>query len=136
MNTIGKKNMIFGFAYIIITVCLGIFLGNKLGTTDPNWANSTAHHLLKAAHAHGNLEGVLNIIIGLILCRYGSKTLMLTKVASILAIAAAVFHSGMLLLGGLGLLFAMKLGIFGGVSMLATMILMIVILYKGVTEEQ
>jgi len=135
MNTIGKKNMIFGFAYIIITVGLGMFLANKLGSNDPDWANSMAHHLLKTAHVHGNLESVLNIIIGFLLCRYGSKTLMLTKVASITAIIAAVFHSGMLFLGGAGVLVALKLAPVGAFSMLITVILMVVILLKGVTEE-
>lgn len=135
MNIIGKKNMIFGFAYMIITVALGLFLANKLGANDPEWLNSPARHLLKTAHVHGNLEAVLNIIIGFLLCRYGSSTLSLTKAASITAILAAVFHSGMLFLGGAGVSAAMSLAPIGALSMLITLVLMVVILYKGVTEE-
>ncbi len=135
MNVIGKKNMVFGFAYMITTVGLGLFLASKMQANDPNWAESQMHHLLKTAHVHGNLESVLNIIIGFLLCRYGSSTLSLTKVASLLGIVAAVFHSGMLYLGGLGLSAAMNLAPVGALSMLVTLALMAYILFRGVKEE-
>ena len=135
MNTIGKKNMIFGFVYLVITVALGMFLANKLGSNNAEWINSGVRKVLKAAHAHGNLESVLNIIIGFLLCKYGSETRMLTRVASVLAIVGATFHSGMLFLSGLGVKAAYMLAPVGAISLLVAAILMVVILYKGVKEE-
>lgn len=134
MKAIGKKNMVFGFCYMIITIGLGMFLANKLGSGDSEWIQSSTRMYLKTAHVHGNLESVLNILIGFILCRYGSGVATLARVASILAIVGAVFHSGMLFLGGLGVDFAMKLAPVGAISLLVTIVLMAVVSFKGVND--
>jgi uncharacterized membrane protein YgdD (TMEM256/DUF423 family) len=120
---IGKKNMVFGFFYFLTTLGLGMYLANKLGANDPQWTDSQIRATLRAAHAHGNLESLLNIVIGYLLCRLSLDT-WLAKTASILLIIGAVFHSGMLYLGGLGVTAAFNLTPVGAISLVATMLLM------------
>jgi len=122
-NEIGKKNMVFGFAYFITTLLLGLYLANKGQSQDPAWEDSPAHHLLGTAHAHGNLESVLNIIIGYILCHLEVPP-RLASIVSILLLVGAIFHSGMLYLTGLGLEAAVNLAPIGALSLIATMALM------------
>lgn len=127
--------MVFGFAYMVIIVGLGMFLASQLQARDPNWANSPMRHMFKAAHAHGNLEGLINIVVGFLICRYGSVNLNLSKAASALAIVAAIFHSGVLFLGGLGIAAATSLAPVGAIAMVLTAAIMAYILWIGVTEE-
>ena len=122
-NEIGKKNMVFGFAYFITTLLLGLYLANKGQSQDPAWEDSPAHHLLGTAHAHGNLESLLNIVIGYILCQLEISA-GLAKIVSILLLVGAIFHSGMLYLTGLGLEAAVNLAPIGALSLVATMALM------------
>lgn len=122
-NEIGKKNMVFGFAYFITTLLLGLYLANKGQSQDPAWEDSPAHHLLGTAHAHGNLESVLNIVIGYILCHLEVPA-GLAKIVSILLLVGAIFHSGMLYLTGLGLEAAVNLAPIGALSLITTMALM------------
>ena len=49
-------------------------------------------------HAHGNLESVLNIAVGLVLCFVSCKRAWMKQVISWLLIAGTVLHSGMLYL--------------------------------------
>ena len=135
MNTIGKKNMLFGFIYMIVTVGLGMLLANKLGGSDPQWFDSMTRKLLKTAHVHGNLEAVLNVIIGFVICRYGSPTRAISRAASVLAINGAIFHSGMLFMGGLGVPVMTKVAPLGAISMLLAVVLMVVVVLKGVDEK-
>ncbi|OIO54022.1 MAG: hypothetical protein COX57_13445 [Alphaproteobacteria bacterium CG_4_10_14_0_2_um_filter_63_37] len=136
MTTLGKKNMIFGLAYFLTTLALGMFLASKMGSGGPEWANSMQRAVLKAAHAHGNLEAVLNIVLGFLLCRFGAPSVRLAQVASVLLIVGALGHSGMLYLGGLGLSTAFNLTPIGGISLIAAIALMIPILIKGVQPEE
>lgn len=122
-NEIGKKNMVFGFAYFITTLLLGLYLANKGQSQDPAWEDSPAHHLLGTTHAHGNLESLLNIVIGFILCHLEVPA-GLAKIVSILLLVGAIFHSGMLYLTGLGLGAAINLAPVGALSLIATMALM------------
>lgn len=131
MKNTGKKNILFGFIYLITTVALGLFLAKKLGSQDPQWFDSMTRALLKTAHVHGNLESVLNIVIGLVLYHYGNSQRTLARAASVLAITGAVFHSGMLYLGGLGIQFAMKLTPVGAISLLAAIAVMAVVVFKS-----
>ena len=130
MNDIGKKNILFGLVYFLATLGLGIFLGNKLGAGQ-EWMQSKAHHLLKAAHTHGNAEALINILLGLVIAFYGSETIKLTKAVSILLIVGAVFHSGTLYLGGMGLSIAMKFTPIGGISLVLAMLLSIPMVLAG-----
>ncbi|RME81175.1 MAG: hypothetical protein D6771_08615 [Zetaproteobacteria bacterium] len=123
---IGKKNMAFGFFYFLTTLGLGMYLASKFSLPPEEmakWMRSPQHGILKAAHAHGNLESVLNIVIGYLLCRLDLEA-WIAKAASWLLIIGAIFHSGMLYLAGLGVGFAGKLTPIGALSIVATMLLM------------
>lgn len=133
-NEIGKKNMVFGFAYFITTLLLGLYLANKGQSQDPAWEDSPAHHLLGTAHAHGNLESLLNIVIGYILCHLEVSS-GLASIASILLLVGAIFHSGMLYLTGLGLGAAINLAPVGALSLIATMALMAYLAAIGIKKS-
>lgn len=94
----GRKNIVFGFCYLVIILILGMFLAFKL--KDTAWAKEPfgfPRVVMRAAHAHGNLESVLNILVGLLVDRISVGD-GLKKTISILMIIGAVMHSGMLLL--------------------------------------
>ena len=119
----GRKNIIFGFCYIIFTLLLGMFLAFKL--KDHAWAKEGfgfPRVVMRAAHAHGNLESVLNIIVGLLIDRLSISD-SLKKSVSILIIVGAIMHSGMLYLTPffppIG-----NLAIIGALAILLTMVLM------------
>ncbi len=123
---IGRKNMAFGFFYFLTTLGLGMFLASKFSLPPAElaqWMRSPQHGVLKAAHAHGNLESVLNILIGYLLCRLALDE-WIARAASWLLIIGALFHSGMLYLAGFGVGFALKLTPIGALSIVATMLLM------------
>jgi len=135
-NVIGKKNILFGLVYFLATLGLGIFLVNKGQAADPDWAQSTAKHLLGTAHSHGNLEALLNIIFGYLICRLADPSAILTKVASILLIVGAVFHSGTIYLAGAGLDFALTFTLVGAISMVLGVAMMIPIVVQGIGESE
>ena len=123
---IGKKNMAFGFFYFLTTLGLGMFLASKFSLPPAElgkWLQSPQHGILKAAHAHGNLESVLNIVIGYLLCRLALEE-WIAKTVSWLLIIGALFHSGMLYLAGLGVGVAGKLTPIGAISLVLVMLLM------------
>ena len=136
MITIGKTNIILGLGYFLTTLGLGLFLGMQLQNGGAEWSGSVQHHLLKAAHAHGNLESVLNILLGYLICQFGSKTLMLSKIASALLAIGMLFHSGMLYLAGVGVSFATNLMPIGAFSLIIGIALMIPIISKGLIAEE
>jgi uncharacterized membrane protein YgdD (TMEM256/DUF423 family) len=135
-NVIGKKNILFGLVYFLTTLGLGIFLANKGQAGEPEWAQSTAKHLLATAHSHGNLESLLNIVLGYLICRIADPALTLAKVASALLIVGALFHSGTLYLAGAGLDFAMNFTPIGALSMVAGVATMIPIVARGMSEGE
>lgn len=94
----GRKNIVFGFCYLVIMLVLGMFLAFKL--KDTAWAKEPfafPRVVMRAAHVHGNLESVLNILVGLLVDRISVGD-GLKKTISILMIIGAIMHSGMLLL--------------------------------------
>lgn len=117
-NEIGKKNMVFGFSYFITTLLLGLYLARKGMTGGKEWHESEQHEMLVTAHVHGNLESVLNILIGYIICQLEVPS-GLASIVSILLLIAAIFHSGMLYLTGLGIGPAMYIAPVGAVSLIA-----------------
>ncbi len=133
-NTIGKKNILFGLVYFLTTLGLGMFLANKGQAADPEWAQSTAKHLLATAHSHGNLEALLNIMFGYLICRLGDPSATLTKAASVLLIVGAAFHSGTIYLAGAGLGFALTFTPVGAISMVIGVAMMIPIVAQGIGE--
>lgn len=123
---IGKKNMVFGFFYLVLTMGLGMYLAYKLGS-GPEWLSSSQKKALHMAHVHGNVEATLNVIIGYILANFRYRLSLnewFAKTVSVILIIGAVFHSGMLYLGGLGLSFAFNLAPIGAIALIISMLLM------------
>jgi uncharacterized membrane protein YgdD (TMEM256/DUF423 family) len=118
----GKKNMVFGFFYFLLTLGLGMYLSRKLGS-GPEWAASQQRAVLRAAHAHGNLESLLNVVVGYLLCRLAVDA-WIAKTVSVILIIGALLHSGILYLGGFGFSAGFKLTPIGAVLVLVSMLLM------------
>lgn len=129
-NQIGKKNMIFGFAYFITTLILGLYLASTAEEAMPGVEKNPLLELLSHAHSHGNLESVLNILVGYILCQLEASSWLLNA-ASILLLIGAIFHSGMLYISGLGVGFALNLAPIGAISLVITMALMVYVIAVG-----
>ncbi len=86
-------------------------------------AEKTLGFVSSAAHAHGNLEGLLNIVAGLVILSLAIpgnyKTLL-----SVLFIMGAVLHSGMLYLAAVfGQYWATELTIVGAIAIVAALLL-------------
>ena len=173
---IGKKNIVFGFFYLVLTAALGPYmvvtlLGDvdkaeavkqeKLGALQQSAENQfemnltpmnadeiakqTANGLLALSarlnsyapiqgikggpHAHGNLEAMLNIVVGLVL-GFLTVSVIFKQVISWLFILGTLLHSGLLYLAvALGLPWAAAilgspLGIVGPALILLGLLLM------------
>jgi len=141
---IGKKNLVFGFFYLVLTASLGPymivkvlpaqgqaeadkqavmgklqqavgndFLNDNLETMSADQiAKSNSKAILslssrvnadlpidqvRNAHAHGNLESILNILVGFLLC-FVAISPRFKQVISWIFILGALSHSGLLLL--------------------------------------
>jgi len=141
---IGKKNVVFGFFYLVITASLGPFMvvnmvpdidiaiDSKKGVVgdiqqleadefekdlEPLTAEQIAKtntsgilslnrvynaeapkNMMKAGpHAHGNLEALLNIVVGIALC-FIAVSVKFKQVISWLFILGTLLHSGLLYL--------------------------------------
>lgn len=132
-NQIGKKNMVFGFAYFITTLILGLYLASEAEEAMPGMEENPLLELLEHAHSHGNLESVLNILVGYILCQLEASSWLLNA-ASILLLIGAIFHSGMLYISGLGVGFALNLAPIGAISLVITMALMVYVIAVGLKK--
>ena len=141
---IGKKNIVFGFLYLVFTAALGIVMVNMyddygsaalekqsavgrlqqlkqsefeedleplnarqiaIANTDGILAmNKLANtefaiDMVKGGpHAHGNLESLLNIVVGIVLC-FLAINAHLKQLISWIFILGTILHSGMLYLG-------------------------------------
>ena len=131
MNTIGRKNVLFGLVYFLATLGLGMFLAYKSDGAPPEWFSSTTKALLGTAHSHGNLESVLNIVFGYLICRIGSPSEALARTTSILLIIGAIFHSGTIYLAGAGITAALNFTLVGAICLVVSVILMIPIAARG-----
>ena len=156
---IGKKNIVFGFLYLVLTASLGPYMivtmfpdvgvaqvekqtavgrlqalkgsnyeeelepltdgqiarANTDGILSLNKLNNAEQPIdsLKAGpHAHGNLEALLNIVAGIVLCFIAVAPLF-KQIISWVFIAGAVLHSGMLYLRYFGIEWADSLLFFG-----------------------
>lgn len=144
---IGKKNIAFGFLYLVATAALGPYMvANTVADIDKAYvdkqtpvqrlqdlktnnfeeeleplkadaiakANTSGilainniinlqnpQGFMRSVHAHGNLEAVLNIAAGLVLC-FIAVARVFKQIISWLFIAGAVLHSGMLYLAAFG----------------------------------
>lgn len=98
-------------------------------------AEKTLGFVASAAHAHGNLEGLLNIVAGLVILALAIpanyKTLL-----SLLFILGAVFHSGMLYLAAVfGLSWAGNFTLVGAIALVAGLLLTGVACIFGIKTE-
>ncbi len=152
---IGKKNIVFGFIYLVFTAALGPYMINymfpdikvaqqskqetvgrlqqlaendfeedldALPTDEIVRANTEGILALNqqanarapldsmkgGPHAHGNLEAVLNIVTGLVLC-FLAAPVLIKQAISWIFIAGTLLHSGMLYLRAFDIAWAGKL---------------------------
>ena len=167
---IGKKNVVFGFLYLVLTAALGpmmiinyfpaqaeaeaakqVQLGKLQETVGNDFLNEnletmTAEQIAKTnsrallglssrlntdapiagarnAHAHGNLEALLNIAVGFLLCFVAIST-MFKQIISWMFIAGTILHSGLLYLA-MGLELQWALGLMAGPVAMAGPILVL-----------
>lgn len=149
---VGKKNIVFGFLYLVLTAALGPYMvisqlpdvqqaaqvkqkdvgrlqalasndfeedlepltadqlarANTMGILALNRqgnAQAPVDQIKGGPHAHGNLEAMLNIAAGLVLC-FIALPVLWKQVISWLFIAGALFHSGSLYLLNFGMVWA------------------------------
>jgi hypothetical protein len=139
----GRVNIVFGFFWLTITAILGPLVlipakGENIAklkaaeeavkTTDAGALAAIAEYLSDAnrlgfisgaAHAHGNLEALLNIVAGVVLLTIAVRGAVATVLGA-LFIAGAFFHSGMLYLAFVfGVAWAGNLSIIGVASLIA-----------------
>ena len=90
----------------------------------------------KAAHVHGNLEALLNIAVGLVLLSLAIPANFKTLL-SIIFLAGAVFHSGMLYLGGVfGMYWAYNFAVIGVIAILVGLVMMGVASFMGIKQSK
>ncbi|PWW83222.1 hypothetical protein CR164_01280 [Prosthecochloris marina] len=134
MNIAGKKNIVVGTAYFVLTLGLGMFLVNMLMGQDPLWMDSPVREMLAAAHSHGGLEALINVLFGYLIYRFGARMPLVSKIASWLLLGG-LLHSGSAYLAGIGLTAAEAVAPFGAVSLITGVVLMLPVLVKGVDSE-
>ena len=119
---VGKKNMVFGFVYFLASLLLGMYMAFLLDGADSHVLTSEARKAFRGAHAHANMESLLNIFFGYLLCRLAIEA-WVAKTVSVLLIVGAVLHSGMLILASFGLP-ALTLAPLGSLTLVVMMVLM------------
>jgi len=145
---VGKKNIVFGFLFLVLTAALGPYMVKTVLPTaaeaqnarvtatgklaevvqsnydDPETltkiepdklaqlnsaailginqqinARTPVDSIKGGPHAHGNLEALLNIVVGVVLCFVSCKRAWMKQVISWIFILGTVLHGGMLILG-------------------------------------
>lgn len=91
----GKKNMVFGFVYLLGATVLSLYFGDK--------ATASSGALLSSAFLQANLDAALNLGGGYLISRLPFVD-WLSRTISVLLMVGALLHSGMLYVSGLGLL--------------------------------
>ena len=146
---IGKKNIVFGFLYLVLTAALGPYMvttqlpevgaataekqqavgrlqqlktdnyeenlepvetrdlakantDGVLGMNKVDNAGATLNEIKAGPHAHGNLEALLNIVVGIALIFIAVAPLF-KQIISWLFIVGALLHSGALYLNAFGI---------------------------------
>lgn len=91
----GKRNMVFGFVYLLAATVLSLYFGDRANT-------ASAGAILSSAFLHANVDAFLNIAGGYVICRMPFVD-WVSRTVSALMIAGALLHSGMLYVSGFGL---------------------------------
>lgn len=160
----GKINIVFGFIYFALTAVLGPTVlvphfystqqtlqtakqsvekakqevQNPAATAEAltsifNYLNSEKH-FGKGAHTHGNLESLLNIVVGLLLMSLAIPS-NFKALLSVIFLVGAVFHSGMLYLGGIfHMYWAFNLTVIGAIAILTGLLGMCVASAIGIKK--
>ena len=148
----GRLNILFGFSYLLFTIALGPLLlvpqardnMKAIGVLDAGLSSmaqgdaisgvvaylkglSGSHFVASAVHGHGNLEALLNLLVGLVLLKLAVPPIC-RAAATLIFILGTLLHSGMLYLyaifgAGWALGFT-KFGAFmlvGGVGLMAVL---------------
>lgn len=115
-----RKNIIAGIAVLVFFLVLGAYLKSQIGSSE-EWMKSMQHGLWKAAHVHGTIFGILNILLGILIATF-SLDGGLVKAASILALVGLIFMPFGLFLWGISPLFQFMSPI-GGFSMIISWVL-------------
>ncbi len=152
----GRLNVVFGFCYLVLTIVLGPFMlvpraGENLkamgklseglgsasqeellyGVVEYLSGLSGSHFLASAVHGHGNLEAVLNIVVGLVLIKLCLPNTV-KLVAGLFFILGTLLHSGMLYLYGVfGVGWATTFTKFGALLIVGGVVLMAVLSIYG-----
>jgi hypothetical protein len=95
---IGRKNILFGWIFILLGIFFGIYLEMKLA--DPEWGIGTTRvlrKLLKDAHGHALCLAFLNVLYGLTIDATSLSTGMKNQGAWLAIIGAVVFPFSMVL---------------------------------------
>lgn len=98
----GRKNIVFGIAYLIFTVAMGLYLAKKTGSGEIAMGSAGRDMIINAL-LYANLDAILNIIAGVALNRLPFVD-WLSRAVSLLLIAGALMHSGMLYLSGFSIM--------------------------------
>ncbi len=157
----GRLNVIFGFCYLVFTIVLGPLVlvpraGENLeamgelaskassvpqdellhGVVGYLSQLSGSHFLASAVHGHGNLEALLNIVVGLVLLRLTLPGVY-KLVAGLLFVVGTLLHSGMLYLYGVfGVGWATMFTKFGAISIVAGVVLMAALSILGFQRKE
>jgi hypothetical protein len=91
----GKKNMVFGFVYLLSATVLSLYFGDRV--------SQSSNALLSSAFMQANLDAALNLAGGYLIIRLPFVD-WLSRAISTLMIAGALLHSGVLYVSALGLL--------------------------------
>ncbi|MEK7375911.1 MAG: hypothetical protein AABZ57_01910 [Candidatus Margulisiibacteriota bacterium] len=100
---IGRNNVRFGWIWLLFFVILGFYLETRVA--DPTW-KGMQKELWAAAHVHGNLLSVINIIYGLTIDGINLDTRLKRTGSWFLILGTILFASGLFLMP-----FLMALGI-------------------------
>ena len=115
-----RKNIITGIAVLVFFLVLGAYLKSQIGSGE-EWMKSMRHGMWKAAHVHGSIFGMLNILLGLLIGAF-SLNGGLVRAASLLAVAGAIFMPFGLFLTGVASAFKVLTPV-GGLAMIGAWVL-------------
>ena len=121
-----RKNILTGILVLVFFLAMGAYLKTQIGSSE-EWMKSLQHGMWKAAHVHGTVFGMLNLLFGILMAVFSLKD-GIVKIGSILAVVGVLMPFGLFLTG---IAPAMKfLTPIGGFSMIIAWVLMGVSYFK------
>lgn len=127
----GRRNIIFGWLWLLMGLLLGAYLQFKVGSS-PEWMTSGRRMFWRTFHTHASMLAIMNIVYGYCLERVNlGSGLKIT--GGLLAIMGTMLFSGALLLAGIKYELA-KLAFPGSWCIIIAIIILILGLTKRVKE--